>query len=150
MATPYAKVFDSFLSKIEDTRYSTFSEPDLIADLTKLLNAGIVNFEYPKINIFDKNDVGQIFNVDLSVFEVEIIGLLMKHEWLKREIYSTRTLEQMFSTSDFRLTSQAAHLEALLKLEKETRNEITTRKRKYSYRGQNNRPDFSGLSGDGQ
>lgn len=149
MTTPYSIVFDSFLGKIEDNWFSSLTQEDAETDMVKLLNSAIVNFEYPKVNIFDKDDAALLFTEDLSIFEVDIIAILMKHEWVKRDINSTKKLKQLFSSSDFRLTSQAAHLESLLKLEEVTREEIANRKVKYSYRGKNNLPDYAGLSGEG-
>jgi hypothetical protein len=146
MSTPYENLFDSFLSKIEDNLYTDI-QFDIEADLTKLLNAAIVQFDFPKVDIFDKDDDMQQFNVDLSIHEIEILANLMKLEWIKRGINSKRLLEQMVGDKDFRLTSQANHLKVLIDLKSETEKEINSLVTKYSYT--NNRQSlYGGLSGD--
>jgi hypothetical protein len=146
MSTPFEKVFDSFLSKIEDDLYTSLSV-DNEADLTKLLNGAIVQFDFPKVNIFDKDDDMQQFNVDLSIHEIEILANLMKLEWIKRQLNSVSLLKQMLGDKDFRLTSQANHLKVLIDLKMETEKEINSLVTKYSYT--NNRQSlYGGLSGD--
>jgi hypothetical protein len=146
MSTPFEKVFDSFLSKIEDDLYTSLSV-DIEADLTKLLNGAIVQFDFPKVDIFDKDDNMQQFNVDLSIHEIEILANLMKLEWIKRQLNSVSLLKQMLGDKDFRLTSQANHLKVLIDLKMETEKEINSLVTKYSYT--NNRQSlYGGLSGD--
>lgn len=146
MSTPFNKVFDSFLSKIEDALYNN-PEFNVEADLTKLLNGAIVQFDFPKVDIFDKDDITQQFNVDLSIHEIEILSNLMKLEWIKRQLNSVNLLKQLIGDKDFRLTSQANHLKVLIDLKLETEKEINTIMTKYSYT--NNRQTlYGGLSGD--
>jgi hypothetical protein len=146
MSTPYENVFDSFLSKIEDDLYTNI-QFDIEADLTKLLNTAIVQFDFPKVDILDKDDVMQQFNVDLSLHEIEILANFMKLEWIKRKINSASLLQQMIGDKDFRLTSQANHLKVLIDLKGETEKEINSLVTKYSYT--NKRQSlYGGLSGD--
>jgi hypothetical protein len=146
MSTPYETIFDSFLSKIEDDLYTNL-DFDIESDMTKLMNSACIQFQFPKVNIFDKDDTMQQFNVDLSPYEIEIISNLMKLEWIKRKINSTRLLEQMIGDKDFRLTSQANHLKVLMDLKVETETEINSLVTKYSYT--NDRQSlYGGLSGD--
>jgi hypothetical protein len=146
MTTPFEKVFNSFLSKIEDNLYGNL-DFDIEADLTKILNSAIVQFDFPKVDIFDKDDDLQQFNVDLSLHEIEILANLMKLEWIKRQMNSVSLLKQMIGDKDFRLTSQANHLKVLIDLKMETEKEINSLVTKYSYT--NDRQSlYGGLSGD--
>lgn len=146
MTTPFDKLFDSFLSKIEDDLYANLSV-DVEADMTKLLNSAIVQFDFPKVDIFDKDDDAQQFNVDLSIHEIEILSNLMTLEWIKRQMKSVSLLKQMLGDKDFRLTSQANHLKVLIDLKAETEKEVQSLITKYSYT--NNRQSlYGGLSGD--
>jgi hypothetical protein len=146
MSTPYETLFDSFLSKIEDDLYTNI-QFDIESDMIKLLNSAIVQFQFPKVNILDKDDDLQQFNVDLSIYEIEILANLMKLEWTKRQINSTNLMKQMIGDKDFRLTSQANHLKVLLDLKNETEKEINSLMTKYSYT--NDRQSlYGGLSGD--
>jgi hypothetical protein len=146
MFTPYQNLFDSFLSKIEDVLYVN-PEFDAESDMIKLLNSAIVQFQFPKVNIFDKDDSSLQFNVDLSIYEIEILANLMKLEWIKRQTNSVRLLQQYLGDKDFRLTSQANHLKVLIDLKNETEKEINSLMTKYSYT--NDRQSlYGGLSGD--
>jgi hypothetical protein len=146
MATPYEKLFDSFLSKIEDNFYTNL-QVDVEADMTKLLNSAIVQFDFPKVDIFDKDDDLLTFNVDLSLHEIEILSNLMKLEWIKRQINSVSLLRQALGDKDFRLTSQANHLKVLLDLKTATEKEINSLITRYSYSA-NRQSLYNGLSGD--
>lgn len=150
MSTPYSKVFASFLGKIESDIYQNMVQADAESDMILLLNAAILNFEYPKVDLMDKNDVAMIFANDLGLFEIEILGFLMVVAWIDRKVNNIRLINQRLSDKDFRLTSQAAHLESLLKLKQDKQTDINNLKTKYSYRDSQtpNKPNFSGLSGD--
>lgn len=149
MSTPYSIVFDSFLSKVTDYTFADYVDEELEDELTKLLNSAIIEFEYPKVNIRDKNDSSKLFNLDLSVDETEILGYLMVDRWMDRQIYDLNLFAQRFSTKEFQFTSQANHLDSLMENQKKLQTKIKSLKKKYSYRkmgDQYNVADFSGLS----
>jgi|SRR5690606_9137518 len=148
MPTPYSNLFNSFLSKIEDDLYAQYTKEQLDSDLIDLLNSAIINFEYPKVDIYNKNDETQEFNEDLSIFEIEILANLMTLEWIKRQIKSIYVIKQAMTDSDFRITSQANHLKMLLELKKVTESDIDKLQNKYSYRTSNHQANFEGLAGD--
>jgi hypothetical protein len=149
MPTPYSTVFKSFLGKIQDTiNYMGMEDADIEADMILLMNSAMVSFEYPKVNIEDKNDESKIFNVDLGSYEVEIIANLMTLEWTKRQLKSIDLIKQKMTDKDFKITSQAAHLEALIKLKDMTEKDCEKLKNKYSYKTSYRVPNFSKLAGD--
>jgi hypothetical protein len=147
MPTPYSQVFDSFLSKIEDTSYLILTDPEIETDLIKLLNSSLIHFTYPKVDIFQKDDELQTFTLDIPYAEIEIISRMMVKEWTGRKIRNIRLIEQALSDRDFKLTSQANHLQALLDLQKYNDSEIEKLLAKYSY-SNNLKADYSGLAGD--
>jgi hypothetical protein len=149
MGTPYSKVFNSFLGKITDYTYESYTNEELGGDLTSLLNSSIVEFEYPKVDIRDKNDDEQMFNIDLRIDEIEIISFLMVERWIERQVNNIELIKQRFSNKDFTYTSQANHLEALYKNQERLQKKVAILKTKYSYRQTGthyNKPDYSGLS----
>lgn len=148
MPTPYSKLFNSFLNKIEDDLYAQFTKEELDSDLIDLLNSAIVNFDYPKTDIYSKDDQLQTFSEELSIFEIEILANLMTLEWIKRQIKSIYVIKQAMTDSDFKLTSQANHLKMLLELKKVTESDIEKLQNKYSYRTKNHQANFEGLAGD--
>lgn len=113
MSTPYSKVFNSFLGKITDYTYESYTDEELGGDLTSLLNSAIVEFDYPKVDIRDKSDDEQCFNTDLGIDETEILSFIMVERWIERQINNIELIKHRFSNKDFQYTSQANHLDAL-------------------------------------
>ena len=54
MATPYQKVYDSFLSKIKDYNLGELSDVVMEYDMHSLLESAIPYFLCPKVDIFDR------------------------------------------------------------------------------------------------
>lgn len=147
MPTPYTKVFDSFLSKIDDQWFATVDSNVAEADMTTLLNGAVIRFDFPRVSLTDKDDSTKIFTNELSLSEIEILANLMKLEWIKREINSIHLLRQQLSSKDFGLTSQANHLKILLELKVATENDVQSLLTKYSYIS-NRQSLYEGLAGD--
>ena len=146
--TPYEDVFKAFLNKIQDNLYVELTEADTIEDLTGLLNSAITYFSYPKVDIRDKDDDGQYFNVTLGIDEIEILVLGMLIEWMKRELRSVDALRQSMTTKDFNTYSQASHINALVKASAAERAELKRKLVRYSVRGADGTSQFSVLGGD--
>lgn len=56
------------------------------------------------------------FNCDLTSEEINILAVLMKINWLQRQIASIENTRLKYSGSDFKFTSQANHLSKLITL----------------------------------
>ena len=132
--TEYEVVFKSFLGKIRDDLYLTLEEDQIEEDLTILLNAAIPYFNYPKVNLRDKDDDLQTFNVKLEVDEVEILAMAMVIEWTERELYNVDMLRQSMTTKDFNTYSQSSHINALGKTADRMQKKLKQRLVKYSLR----------------
>lgn len=132
--TEYEVVFKSFLGKIRDDLYLTLEEDQIEEDLTILLNAAIPYFNYPKVNLRDKDDDLQTFNVKLEVDEVEILAMAMVIEWTERELYNVDMLRQSMTTKDFNTYSQSSHINALGKTADRMQKKLKQRLIKYSLR----------------
>lgn len=135
--TPYSTVFRVFLGKVTDPAYSTLDIEVAEDDMMILLDEAILNFEYPKIDLKAKDDVTQEFENDLGFDEIQILGHLMSHAWLRRQLRDVELLRQTMSPLEFQKYSQANHINSLLKLEQENANYIETLKKKYSRRENN-------------
>ena len=146
--TEYGVVFKSFLGKIRDDLYISTDIEMVEEDLTILLNAAIPYFNYPKVDVRDKDDDLQRFNVDLTVDEVEILAMAMVVEWTEREIYNVDTLRQSITTKDFNTYSQASHINALGKTAERMQKKLRNRLIKYSIRRDDGTNGFSELGGD--
>jgi hypothetical protein len=56
------------------------------------------------------------FSADLTSEEINILAILMMQAWLQRQITSIENIRMKYSGPDFKMTSQANHLQKLLNL----------------------------------
>lgn len=85
--------------------------------------------ETPKV-LVDKSR----FNVELSPEEINILALIMKQSWVQRQVTSIEHTRMKFSGSDFKMTSQANHLQKLMSLLEESRRDSFHMQRLYKRR----------------
>ena len=74
------------------------------------------------------------FNVDLTSEEINILALLMKQGCVHRQVSSIENTRMKYSGSDFKMTSQANHLQKLLALLSEAQRESFHMQRLYKRR----------------
>lgn len=74
------------------------------------------------------------FAATLSSEEINILALLMKQGWVQRQVTSVENTRMKYSGSDFKMTSQANHLQKLLSLLEESRRESFHMQRLYKRR----------------
>lgn len=74
------------------------------------------------------------FNVELTSEEINILALLMKQGWVQRQVSSIENTRMKYSGSDFKMTSQANHLQKLLSLLSEAQRESFHMQRLYKRR----------------
>lgn len=97
------------------------TEEETLADCKDLLLASIPMFEFPN-EVIDVNS-DDTFTRDLSLEEINILAYGMLQMWLQRQITSIEVVRQKFSGVDFKLTSQASHLQRLMGLFTQTKDE---------------------------
>ena len=56
------------------------------------------------------------FNFELTSEEINIIAILMMQAWVQRQVTSIENTRMKYSGSDFKMTSQANHLQKLMSL----------------------------------
>lgn len=158
--TPFYLIYDSFLSKITDDLYVELTKEDTVKDCQYLLLSAIPNFEFPRFPIFnynlnleyqveEDNKLEEIldgngekiitikkggFNSILSLEEINILSELLMIEWLNRQVNSIENTRMKYSGSDFKFTSQANHLDKIMKLVEKTRLVNSRRQRLYKRR----------------
>lgn len=74
------------------------------------------------------------FNVNLTAEEINILALLMKQGWVQRQVTSIENTRMKYSGADFKMTSQANHLQKLLALLEESRRDSFHMQRLYKRR----------------
>ena len=136
--TKFVSIYNHFLGKITDDMYLELTPQDTLRDLKNLLMDAITGFEFPRVNlqnyelliinvpkdkiveedIIIKENEDKTFMVDRSAFleeltleEINILALLMKQSWVQRQVTSIENTRMKYSGSDFKMTSQANHLQ---------------------------------------
>lgn len=74
------------------------------------------------------------FNVDLTHEEINILAIIMMEEWLQRQITSVENTRMKYTSSEFKMSSQANHLSKLLTLLAEVQRQSTHMQRLYKRR----------------
>ena len=134
MATPYSKIYETFLNNVVDYDFLELESEDLEKDLhNKMINA-CVEFGICKNDLSLRDDINKQFEEDLTDYEIKIIATLMISEWLKPKILNIENIRQFMSTKDFNMTSQANHLKELRELREDIKIEANQLLSKYSYR----------------
>lgn len=157
--TPFFVIYERFLSKITDDLYLELTKEETYADLQTILINAISGFEFPRFPIFNYQLVDDLtingegyFNSILTHEEIDIISDLMMIEWLSRQIASVENTRMKYSGSDFKFTSQANHLDKLLKTQQSFITRDRHKQRLYKRRKINPTtgeitPNYGGLAG---
>lgn len=123
--TPLKVVFDAFFDQVTDDMYLEMSKEETMKDCKGLLYASLPLYEFPKqiINItVDENGI-DVFSRDLNLEEINILVTGMIEIWLQRQINNIELTRQKFSGADFKISSQASHLNRLISLLQATKDE---------------------------
>lgn len=87
------------------------------------------------------------FNIELTSEEINIIATLMMCDWVQRQVTSIENTRMKYSGSDFKMTSQANHLQKLITLLSECQRQSLHLQRLYKRRRliQNENSPFNGM-----
>ncbi|HXW03437.1 MAG TPA: hypothetical protein VD651_04160 [Nitrosarchaeum sp.] len=133
MATPFEDIYDSFLAKVTDYSFVSFTEIELEEEFEKYLRFACTKFSSAGNRLL-KNHNTKEFNFDLTDLEIEIISLLMIVEYLNPKIVATENMKQYLATKDYKIYSQANHLSKMIELKNNYRIEANQLMSQYSYR----------------
>lgn len=133
MATPYNSIYESFLQKVQDYSFVSFSQDELETELAGYLKNAIPKFRRCKVNLSSRDEVAKQFTFDLTAEEIEILANMMVVEYLKPKVVSTENLKQTLSDKDFKMYSQANHIKELLSLYKIMKSEVEKMIVDYTY-----------------
>ena len=135
MATPFLKVYDAFLARITADEWTLEEELAIVErDWQELLKMAIARFKYPRVSLefeevnaaCDDEDNSPLlkiyqFSSDLTNDEIQMLAVLMKHEWIRRCVASWEHIGQLYTSKDF---SAANHLDKLNDLEANVKREV--------------------------
>ena len=121
MGTYFKPIYDSFLSKITDDMYMELTKEETEGMLQELLLSAIPHFEFPRVGMeFTQDDLGEYYFIsDFTFEEVNILATYMVVEWIGQQLASVENTRMKYSGSDFKFTSQANHMQKLLKIKKD-------------------------------
>lgn len=134
--TPFSSVYDAFFRLITDDMYMEISEEETRADCKGLLLSSIPLFEFPNeiIDVTVDQKGEDIFTRNLTMEEINILAMGMVQIWVQRQVTSIEVVRQKFSGTDFKLSSQASHLNRLETLLSNTKDERRRLEMLYSRR----------------
>ena len=155
--TSFNSIYDSFFGRVTSDMYMELTEVDTFNMLQDLLINSIPRFEFPRFDVFDYEEgykeedtycgvesnmeevpavlwIGGTFNMPLTQEEINILSLNMVIEWLNQQLTTTENTRMKFSGPDFKMTSQANHLQKLLTTLTECRRDSLHMQRLYKRR----------------
>jgi hypothetical protein len=121
------------MSKITDYSFLNLSQTDLEITLLKYMKTAVTKFDNCKVNLYDRNDTTKIFNPTLSDKEIDIIATLMVVEYLRPKIVTSELYKLSMSDADYKLYSQANHIDKLIALYSKMQSDSERLMTKYSY-----------------
>lgn len=160
-STPFSLVYNAFLTKVTDDMYMEFTELDTFRMLQDLLISSIPKFEFPRQNISDYDEEyitdefiycgaesdyeevkafeieGGEFNCELTREEINILATYMIVEWLGQQLASIENTRMKYTSADFKMTSQANHMQKILTIKKDYEREGFHLQRLYKRRLRN-------------
>ena len=123
-STDFSLIYNNFLHTVTDDMYISWSEEETYEDLQGFLTSAIVNFRFPKQNLFDYDLDLEQFNLKLTPEEIDIITTLMIIEWLKRQITTVRLTELQYTGSDAKVLNTKNQLTGLLNLKQDYEKQL--------------------------
>ena len=176
--TPLQTIYDAFLSSITDDMYMEWGEEETYADIKNIFLSAMSGFQFPRFKLYGYHEEGDkigtrierveienefeevenevyaetdAFNTELTQEEINIFAHLMLVEWTNRQLASVDVTKQAYGSRDFEFTSQANHLDKLIKLKESFSKEATRLQRLYTRRKMDSNglfvPNYQGFGG---
>lgn len=142
--TEFYTIYMRFLGKITDDSFLEITPEETMSIMQDLLLDSIPEFDFPRKNLNDFDleyaheeeglSVHGKFNEELDFEEIDILAEIMLWNWYRTQLANTKLLQLRYSTSDFKQTSQASHMQKLQAVTNEQRKTVFRRLRLYSRR----------------
>lgn len=146
--TPYSLIFKKFLNMLKyDPTYAEVSTEVAEEDMLLLMDRAILNFEYPKIPLKEKDDSTMEFANELGFDEVELVAVLMAVEWARRQIYDIELNRPTMTPQEFKTFSNSNQLDALGRVLESAEKHARRLKRAYANRDSSGKSALYRLGG---
>lgn len=130
MATPYSVIEQKFLAKISDRFLLTMDALNLQLTVDNYREGAEVIFKKCK-KLLDKDDTLNQYNQTLTNEEIELLSEAMVIEWSYPTMNRIDLLKSRITTNDYKVFSQANHIDSILEFVKQT--EIRVKRKISSY-----------------
>lgn len=136
--TPYQKVFDAFLLKIEDLDLSRLDPVSQQSLLVGWLDAAIGFIEEDSLKLVhdftDRNDELAQFNEDLDNREIQVLALYMVVAWYEPKVNSLEHTTMTYGSKDEKWDNKKDHYKAVSDIQEKYRKRARKYIRNYSTR----------------
>lgn len=144
--TTFYELYVRLLNKITDDLFMELTPEETVEILQDILIDSLPNFDYPHFDIYNYDlsyeyydEEGDFtvygkFNDTLTEEDKSILVELMLKQWYTRQLANTRLIQLRYSTSDFKMSSQANHMQRLQTVIKEQEKVIYHKQRMYNRR----------------
>lgn len=127
MSTPYSKIIDAYLDKIDDYKMIEYTDDEIREDAIVYMHRVCSDFEHICLtDLSDWDDTLQRFEADLSSEEIQIIAKGMVVEWMRPIVYRSAAMQNVLNLKDASFFSPSKIMEqkalAFEKAEKMYRN----------------------------
>lgn len=108
-------VYRAFLSKVLEDEWGVWTEEEIKADMSDILDGAIPYFKFPKNSTVRAADGN--FEGELTPEEIQILATYMKCEWLDRSIMTWENVKPLYAERDFSQANLLDKLKATLEAE---------------------------------
>lgn len=136
MPTLYEKLYENLLPKFRSYEIPLMSTEEVKDYLHDFLIPAISRFHVCRKDLNDRDDILQMFNIELSDIEIEILSNYMLIEYIDSEYVRVPSLLKVqLPSSDFKYYSPANHLDKLTAMHKNYVSENETLLSRYAWMG---------------
>lgn len=147
--TSFFQIYCRFLDKVTDDMFLELTLEETLKIINSLFKDALHHFTYPRFRVNHYDEAAEIlerideeeelitygaFFDTLTNEEEDIIAEIMLLNWYQRQLSNTRIIQMRYSTSDFKQTSQAAHMQRLGAISETQRVRIRRMLNNYSKR----------------
>lgn len=136
--TPYSTIYNAFLNKITDTDFLLLSDNNRKALLLSYLNYACGEFsDVCTKDLNNRDDDAEIFNIELSLAEIDIITDGMLVAWITPKYLFNENMHNVLNTKDFNMYSPANLLKEIRETYNNVKQTFERKMIKYSYLNSN-------------
>lgn len=139
MGTPYEKIYNRFLSRTTDFNLAELDDYTLNEMLKSWLHSAIIKTRTSS-DLSARDEENEVFKIDLSDLDVELLAMGMTLAWLDQTLNSTELTLMMLGGKEEKFYSQSQQISELRNLRADILREM---QQLYTYDTYNNNDFFN-------